>query len=165
MESLFVKNIKKNDGSVSKILLNIYVDECLAACGYKAMYKEFISTMNKNFDLRHSGELKWFLGTKIEQDREKGVKLSQEQSFNGILKRLQMSDCTPFDTPCEVNLHLAASDNLPLDEKEHIELPAKLLNYFLRSNKSNINQCGNGSQLSAAHWGVHVSDLLCSWGM
>jgi len=24
---------------------------------------------------------------------------------------------------------------------EHIELPAKLLDYFLRSNKSNINQC------------------------
>jgi len=165
MESLFVKNIKKDDRSVSKILLCIYVDECLAACGDEAMYKGFISTMSEDFDLRHSGELKWFLGTRIEQDHEKGVQLSQEQSFNGMLKRLQMSDYTPVDTPCEVNLHLGASDNLPLDEKEHIELPAKLLNYFLWSNKSNINQCGNGSQLSAAYWGVHVSDLLCSWGM
>ena len=26
---------------------------------------------------------------------------------------------------------------------EHIELPAKLLDYFLRSNQSNINQCHN----------------------
>jgi len=36
MESLFVKNIKKDDRSVSKILLSIYVDECLAACGDEA---------------------------------------------------------------------------------------------------------------------------------
>jgi len=29
----------------------------------------------------------------------------------------------------------------PSSAIEHIELPAKLLDYFLRSNKSNINQC------------------------
>jgi len=28
-----------------------------------------------------------------------------------------MSDCTPVDTPCEVNLHLAASDSPPLDKR------------------------------------------------
>jgi len=28
-----------------------------------------------------------------------------------------MSDYTPVDTPCEVNLHLAASDSPPLDKR------------------------------------------------
>ena len=36
--------------------------------------------MSKGFDLSDSGELKWFLGGKVEQDREKGsVRLSQKQ--------------------------------------------------------------------------------------
>ena len=75
----FVKNVKKNDESVSKILLSLHVDDGLAACSDKAMYNEFIAAMSKDFDLNDSGELKWFLGGKVEQDREKGiVRLSQE---------------------------------------------------------------------------------------
>ena len=76
----FVKNVNKNDGTQSKIFLSIHVDDGLAACshGGEAMYKEFIATMSKDFDLSKSGELKWFLGGKVEQDREKGiVRLSQ----------------------------------------------------------------------------------------
>ena len=114
----FVKNVKKGDESVSKILLSIHVDDGLAACNDKAMYKAFIAAMSKDFDLSDSGELKWFLGGKVEQDRENGiVRLSQEQYCNDVLKRFQMDDCTPVDTPCEANLHLAASDSPSLDKR------------------------------------------------
>jgi len=66
-----------------------------------------------------AGSFKWFLGGKVEQDREKGiVRLSQEQFCNDVLKRFQMSDCTPVDTPREANLHLAASDSPPLDKRD-----------------------------------------------
>ena len=40
------------------------------------------------------------------------------QYCNDVLKRFQMSDCTPVDTPCEANLHLAASDSPPLDKRK-----------------------------------------------
>jgi len=83
------------------------------------MYKVFIAAMSKDFDPSDSGELKWFLGGKVEQDREKGiVRLSQEQYCNDVLKRFKTSDCTPVDTPCEANLHLAASDSPPLDKRD-----------------------------------------------
>ena len=86
----FVKIVRKVDGSLSKILLSIHVDDELAACSDEAMYKEFIDSMSKDFDLSDSGELKWFLGGKIEQDRENGiVRLSQEQYCNDVLKRCQ----------------------------------------------------------------------------
>ena len=50
-------------------------------------------------------DIKWFLGGKVEQDREKGiVRLNQEQYCNDVLKRFQMSEYTPVDTPCEANL-------------------------------------------------------------
>jgi len=114
----FVKNVKKDDGSVSKILLSIHVDDGLAACSDKAMYKECIADMSKDFDPSDSGELKWFLGGKVEQDREKGiVMLSWEQYCNDVLKRFQMDNCMPVDTPCEANLHWAASDSAPLDKR------------------------------------------------
>ena len=75
---IFVKNVKKDDGSVSTILLGIHVDHGLVACSDKAMYKEFIAAMSKDFDLSDSGELKWFLDGKVGQDPGKGiVRLSQ----------------------------------------------------------------------------------------
>ena len=69
----FVKTVTKNDGSTLKILLNIHVDDDLAACSDEAMYKKIINVMSKDFDLSDSGELKWFLGCKFEQDCEKGI--------------------------------------------------------------------------------------------
>ena len=99
-EVTFVKNVNKDDGTTSKILLSIHEDDGLAACSDAAMYKEFIAEMSKDFDLSDSGELKWFLGGKVQQDRKKGiVQLSQEQCCNDVLKRFEMSDCTPVDPP------------------------------------------------------------------
>ena len=50
---------------------------------------------------------------------------------------------------------------------EHIELPAKLLDYFLRSNKSNINQSQTLSPAQRAHTARDKPQLtrwcLCSW--
>ena len=50
---------------------------------------------------------------------------------------------------------------------EHVELPAKLLDYFLRSNKSNINQQGypleQNSQINFLAQETHVQRLVCLW--
>jgi len=54
----YVKNVNKDDGTKSKILLSIHVDDGLAACSDEAMFKEFIAAMSKDFDLSDSGELK-----------------------------------------------------------------------------------------------------------
>jgi len=65
-----------------------YVHDGLAACSDEVMYKELIAAMSKDLDLSDSGELKWFLGGKVDQDREKGiVQLSQEQYCNDVLQR------------------------------------------------------------------------------
>jgi len=58
----FVQNVNKDDGTQSKILLSIHVDDGLVACSDEAMYKEFIAAMRKDFDLSDSGDLKRFLG-------------------------------------------------------------------------------------------------------
>jgi len=43
---------------------------------------------------------------------------------------------------------------------EHIELPAKLLDYFLRSNKSNSNQIGHSSLLTLISFGHSLATHL-----
>ena len=107
---VFVKNVRKDDGSFSKIRLSIHVDTELEACRDEAMYKKVIDAMSKDFDLNDSSELMRFLGGKVEKHREKGiVRMSPEQYCSDVLKRFQMDDSTLVDTPCAANLHLAAS--------------------------------------------------------
>jgi len=121
-EVTFVENVKKDDKNLWRILLSIRVDDGLEASSDKAMYKNFIDAIidaSKYFDLSDSGELELVLGGKVEQDREKGiVRLSQKQYCSDVLKRFQMHDCTPVDTSCEANLHLAASDSPLLDKRD-----------------------------------------------
>jgi hypothetical protein len=64
----FVKDVNKDDRTESKILMSIHVGGGLAACSDEAMYKEFIAAMSKDLDLSDSGDLKWFLGGKVDQD-------------------------------------------------------------------------------------------------
>ena len=45
----FVKNVNKDNGTKSKILLSIHVDDELAACSDEGMHKEFIATRSKVF--------------------------------------------------------------------------------------------------------------------
>ena len=45
----FVKNVNEDDGTKSKILLSIHVDDGLAVRSDEAMYKEFIAAMSKDF--------------------------------------------------------------------------------------------------------------------
>ena len=47
---------------------------------------------------------------------------------------------------------------------EHIELPAKLLDYFLRSNKSNINQCQEPQLIFLAFLPTLQTEYLVNWG-
>jgi hypothetical protein len=115
----YVKTTRNDSGNDSKILLSIHVDDGIAASNDEKMYKEFIAAMSKDFDLSDSGELKWFLGCRVEQDKVNGtVRLTQEQYCNDVLKRFQMDDCTPIFTPCETNLHLSASDSPPMDKRD-----------------------------------------------
>jgi len=74
-----------------------------------------------------------------------------------------------YDLPADSNflrlpMAFESSSKLSTISFEHIELPAKILDYFLRSNKSNINQsarCVHNDCLSILR-AVRVSQLLFS---
>jgi hypothetical protein len=81
----YVKTQLDEKGFESKILMSIHVDDGIAASNNERMYKEFIAAMSKDFDLSDSGELKWFLGCKVEQDKA-CRQLTLHHSTSAILK-------------------------------------------------------------------------------
>jgi len=121
-----MKEVKKADGTTSKIILTIHDDDAIVATNDDQFYAEFLTELGKHFELSDSGKLNWFLGCKVEQDLKNGtVRMSQEKYCNDVLTRFQMSDANPqmsdanpVSTPCESNLHLQASDSPPINERD-----------------------------------------------
>jgi hypothetical protein len=115
----FKKEKKNKNGTTSKILLTIHVDDAIVATNDDDMYQRFLQELGSEFELSASGKLTWFLGCKVEQDLEKGtVRLTQEKYCNDVLTRFQMADANAVHTPCESNQHLQAADSPPLDKRD-----------------------------------------------
>jgi len=115
----FKKEKKNKNGTTSKILLTIHVDDVIVATNGDDMYQRFLQELDTEFELSASGKLTWFLGCKVEQDLMKGtVRLTQEKYCNDMLTRFQMADANAVHTPCECNQHLQAADSSPLDKRD-----------------------------------------------
>jgi hypothetical protein len=115
----FKKETTKLDGTVSKILLTIHVDDAIVATNDDEYYQKFMDELGTSFELSASGKLTWFLGCKVEQDLVKGtVRMSQEKYCNDVLKRFKMSDANAVHTPCEANQHLQASDSPSMEHRD-----------------------------------------------
>jgi len=115
----FKKETTKIDGTVSKIILTIHVDDAIVATNDDEYYQKFMDELGTSFELSASGKLTWFLGCKVEQDLVKGtVRMSQEKYCNDVLKRFKMSDANAVHTPCEANQHLQASDSPSMEHRD-----------------------------------------------
>jgi len=115
----FKKETKKQDGTVSKLLLTIHVDDAIVATNDDEYYQKFMDELGTSFELSASSKLTWFIGCKVEQDLTNGtVRMSQEKYFNDILKQFKMSDANAVHTPCEANQHLQASDSPSLEHRD-----------------------------------------------
>ena len=120
----FMKEVKKTDGSTSKIIVTIRVDDAIVATNDDQFYAEFLTELSKDFEFSDSGELSWFLGCKVKQNLKNGtVCILQEKYCNDVLKRFQMSDDNPVSTSCESDLHLQASDSPLLSERDPQVVP------------------------------------------
>ncbi|KNC31245.1 Copia protein [Lucilia cuprina] len=68
--------------------------------------------LEKRFEMSDCGELKFFLGIKIDYNREDGImELSQESNINNILRKFDMEQCKPARKPMEKMTELPKSEN------------------------------------------------------
>ncbi|MCI32716.1 hypothetical protein A2U01_0053930, partial [Trifolium medium] len=86
-------------------LICLYVDDLLVTGSDLAEIKKFKSDMMNEFEMTDLGTISYFLGIEF-LNTSKGLMLHQRKYAGEILKRFNMTDCTPAITPMETNLKL-----------------------------------------------------------
>jgi hypothetical protein len=111
--------IKVNPNNPDQMLiLLIYVDDVTCASNWPAAEESLVTQLSQNFNVKHLGELKWFLGIEVEHDTSAGtIRISQPQYIEQMLKRFGFWGAKPQSTPADPNVPLT---NLP---SNHVETP------------------------------------------
>ncbi len=98
----------------------MYVDDIIFGSNDEAMSQNFASVMQKEFEMSLLGELTYFLGLQVQQNKD-GIFLSQTKYLNQILKKYGMEDSKPVCTPMVIGCSLSSNDesvaviNQPID--------------------------------------------------
>jgi hypothetical protein len=103
--NLYIK--EEND---SMIIVEIYVDDIIFGSDDNRLSKQFVESMQKEFEMSMLGEMKFFLGLQITQS-DKGISISQTKYINEMLKKFQMEDSKPVGTPMVTGCKLSKFDD------------------------------------------------------
>jgi hypothetical protein len=103
--NLYIK--EEND---SMIIVEIYVDDIIFGSDDNRLSKQFVESMQKEFEMSMLGEMKFFLGLQITQS-DKGIPISQTKYINEMLKKFQMEESKPVDTPMVTGCKLSKFDD------------------------------------------------------
>ena len=111
--------IKVNpDNHKQMLTLLIYVDDVTCASNWPEAEETLVTQLSQNFNVKHLGKLKWFLGIEVAQDTSAGtIRISQPQCIEHMLKRFGFWGAKPQSTPADPNVPLT---NLP---SNHVETP------------------------------------------
>ena len=99
---------KTYDGEL--FVCQIYVDDIIFGCTNQKYSDEFGYMMQEQYQMSMMGELKFFLGLQIRQQRN-GIFISQEKYLKDCLKKFGMQDCKGYTMPMPAKHHLGPDDN------------------------------------------------------
>ena len=105
----------------------IYVDDIIFGSTNNFFCDEFSRIMTKRFEMSIMGEIKFFLGFQIKQLKE-GTFICQTKYTSNMLKKFDMADAKPINTPMAVNGHLDLNeDGKSMDQKVYRSMIGSLL--------------------------------------
>jgi hypothetical protein len=120
--TLFIQKVDKD-----LFVYQIYVDDIIFGCTNKKFCEKFNTIMTKRFEMSMMGELKIFLNFQIKQLKN-GTFLYQTKYTSDMLKKLDMANAKPINTPMAVNGHLDLNeDGKPVDQKVYRSMIGSLL--------------------------------------
>jgi len=91
------------------LILVLYVDDIIFGSNEEDMSQNFSLVMQKEFEMSMLGELTYFLGLQVQQNKD-GIFLSQTKYLKQILKKYGMEDSKPVCTPMVTGCSLSAND-------------------------------------------------------
>ena len=84
----------------------MYVDDIIFGSNEEDLSQNFALVMQKEFEISMLGELTYFLGLQVQQNKD-DIFLSQTKYLKQILKKYGMEDsklvCTPMVTGCNLS--------------------------------------------------------------
>ncbi|KAJ9557135.1 hypothetical protein OSB04_011749 [Centaurea solstitialis] len=109
--TLFLKKYPKHI-----LLVQIYVDDIIFGSTNPKLCEKFELLMKTEYKMSMMGELTYFLGLQIKQP-EKGIFINQGKYVLDMLKKFDLTSCTPMKTPMTPPLSLDNdSKGKPVDE-------------------------------------------------
>ncbi|GAU43236.1 hypothetical protein TSUD_241260 [Trifolium subterraneum] len=99
---IYIKGKNQNDLS----LVFLYVDDLLITGSNKNEIEKIKAQMSEEFDMTGLGKLQYFLGLEF-SNTNKGLIVHQKKYVTDVLKRFNMMDYNPANTPMETNLKLS----------------------------------------------------------
>ena len=91
------------------LILVVYVGDIIFGRNEEAMSQNFVLVMQKEFEMSLLGELTYFLGLQVQQNKD-NIFLSQTRYLKQILKKYGMEDSKPVCTPVVKRCSLSAND-------------------------------------------------------
>eukprot|EP00253_Pinus_taeda_P030440 PITA_30440 len=91
------------------LILVMYVDDIIFGSNEEAMSQNFSLVMQKEFEMSLLGELTYFLGLQVQQNKD-GIFLSQTKYLKQIWKKYGMEDSKPVCTPMVTGCNLSTND-------------------------------------------------------
>lgn len=142
------------------VYLLLYVDDIILVSSRLDLIAEIKKKLSSKFEMTDIGEMKTFLGLKIDRDRRKGLlKISQPKYIADLLRRFGMNDCKPTTTPLEPNLKLERCKGESLTTEPYRELIG-CLSYLALSSRPDICAAVNFfSKFQSAPTDAHWSNL------
>ncbi|XP_062018984.1 uncharacterized mitochondrial protein AtMg00810-like [Rosa rugosa] len=106
--------IKRKNGKITALI--VYVDDMIVTGDDPKEMNELQKYLSKEFEMKDLGQLKYFLGIEVARSK-KGISLSQRKYVLDLLAETGMLDCSPIETPIEMNHRLAIyPDQVPTDK-------------------------------------------------
>ncbi|GJR75104.1 retrovirus-related pol polyprotein from transposon TNT 1-94 [Tanacetum coccineum] len=94
-KTLFIKRYK---GDI--LLVQVYVDDIIFGSTKKKLWNAFKKLMHEKFQMRSMGELIFFLGFQVQQNKD-GIYISQDKYVGEILKKFGFTEVKTASTPME----------------------------------------------------------------
>ncbi|KAK2428594.1 putative mitochondrial protein [Trifolium repens] len=103
--TLFRKTLKKDI-----LIIQIYVDDIIFGSTNVTLCKNFSKLIQDEFEMSMIGELNFFLGIQINQTK-KGTFIHQSKYIKDLLKKFNLEDCKPMNTPMHPTSSLSKEES------------------------------------------------------
>jgi len=122
-KTLFIRKLNSDI-----ILVQVYVDDIIFGFTNKILCQEFVSAMQREFEMSMMRELNFFLGLQVKQ-MEHGTFLYKSKYYKELLKKFKMKKSKEASTPISTNCYLDLDEKgVSVDQKKYRGLIGSLLN-------------------------------------